>query len=457
MVKLDEIDLDRYWRFAMPAAIAGFVASGALLVASLVSELPDAAVALDMVLFLGLFPVHLGTVLTARRGGISLGAGDHSVVYWIVRSVVSAAFFMALVYWRDLWGGPHNEAMPLGVVAAFYGVGAVAGLRYRRSAAATTSGWAPVAPGRETEGPGWRGSVTPPFGQPPLAGPPPAGPMPGPPGGTLPPAAGPMPGPPVTAQPPWAMPLEVPPGGGSPRSGWPLLRWPPPDPPRSGPRRSSTAPWRFLPPVVTAGVFFVFMATRPTTDSIVGPDHRPFYVATVVGGQPDVGADQGDVLADPPDAQRAAACRNYHDFLHDRAMGPDLVIVDDPGLVRSAELLDGEWAGDGVALDAETFLVQAGNLPEALARIEDEEWSAADRENADRYLTARAQSPSAGALDHYVIYMATRTTSSSLVVRLAVDPEAEQISKPRFTRIGDISVRLPDGSAVRINESLCWK
>jgi hypothetical protein len=42
------------------------------------------------------------------------------------------------------------------------------------------------------------------------------------------------------------------------------------------------------------------------------------------------------------------------------------------------------------------------------------------------------------------------------VVRLAVDPEAENISRPRFNRIGEISVQLLEGSAAHIDESLCW-
>jgi hypothetical protein len=253
------------------------------------------------------------------------------------------------------------------------------------------------------------------------------------------------------------MPAEVPSGADRLRSDWPLFRWPQPDRSPSGLRRTSGSLWRFLPPVVAAGVFFAFIATRPTSESIVGPDNRPFYVATLVRGQPEIDSNQGEVLDDPADALRAAACRNYQDWLDDRALRPDLAIVDDPGLVRSAELLDGEWAGDDVALDAEVLLVQVGNVPGALARMEDEEWSTADREHANRYFTARMQPPSARALDHYVIYMTARTTSSSLVVRLAVDPGAERISKPRFNRTGDLSVRLPDGSVVRINESVCWK
>lgn len=88
--------------------------------------------------------------------------------------------------------------------------------------------------------------------------------------------------------------------------------------------------------------------------------------------------------------------------------------------------------------------------------MEDEEWSTADRVHAKRYFTARTQPPSARALDHYVIYMTARSTSSSLVVRLAVDPEAGRTSE-RFGHIGDISVVLPDGSTVGIDTSLCWR
>ena len=127
-------------------------------------------------------------------------------------------------------------------------------------------------------------------------------------------------------------------------------------------------------------------------------------------------------------------------------------------LVRSAELLDGAYAGDQVALDAETFLVQGqGNRSLALERMRDEDWSSADIDHAQRYYQDRDAPPSAAALNRYVVFMASRTTTAGVVARLAVDPEGELISKPTLNHIGDISVRLPDGSNVAVRDSLCWK
>lgn len=402
-MKLDEVDLDRYWRFALPAAVAGFVVSGAVVVADLtLSELPDAVAGLYLVLFLGLVPVHLGTVLTYRRLGIEVSQRDHSVLYWVVRSVLSGVVFLALLRWRGLWGGRDREWTFAAITGLFYVVGVATALRYRRTV--RTSG--------------------------------PAGPAT---------AAGP------------AVVASTPPPG--PATTWPPLTWPRTDGPAPPERRSEPSPWRFLPVLVTAVATFAFIATRPHRDSIVGPTDRPFYVATVIGMErPDFGYEDLERLAQPPDDVRAAVCRNYRDFLDDVTLEADLVIIDDPWLVRSAELLDGAYAGDQVALDAETFLVQGqGNRSLALERMRDEDWSSADIDHAQRYYQDRAAPPSAAALNRYVVFMASTTTTAGVVARLAVDPEGELISKPTLDHIGDISVRLPDGSSVAVRDSLCWR
>jgi hypothetical protein len=215
----------------------------------------------------------------------------------------------------------------------------------------------------------------------------------------------------------------------------------------------------FVPPALFLAAFFFYVAVvHPTTDSIVGPSDRPFYVAT--GYDTDLGVldDRGERLSDPPAPIRAAVCRNYHDFLDDRTMRPELVIVDDPGLIRSAELLDGPYAGDQVALDTEVLYVRAGRDSfGALLQMHEDGWSDADIEHGRRYLAVRNDPPSAGAADRYVVYTTKASTWSALMVRLAVEPEAELVPKPMLDRIGDISVQLPDGSMARVNESLCWK
>ncbi|HMG39851.1 MAG TPA: hypothetical protein VK611_00920, partial [Acidimicrobiales bacterium] len=92
-----------------------------------------------------------------------------------------------------------------------------------------------------------------------------------------------------------------------------------------------------------------------------------------------------------------------------------------------------------------------------LERMRDEDWSSADIDHARRYYQDRDAPPSAAALNRYVVFMASRTTTAGVVARLAVDPEGELISKPTLNHIGDISVRLPDGSNVAVRDSLCWK
>jgi hypothetical protein len=86
----------------------------------------------------------------------------------------------------------------------------------------------------------------------------------------------------------------------------------------------------------------------------------------------------------------------------------------------------------------------------------DGDWSPRELDRADRYLELRAQRPSADASRSYVTYIASRSTSVALVVRLAIDSDAERVERPAMTRIGDLAAGLPDGSSVRMNESICW-
>lgn len=156
-MKLDEVDLDRYWRFALPVAVVGLVLSGVvvLLVVAL-SEPPDVLAGLVTAAFAGAFPVHLGTVLTnqrigPRRRGRSRGH-DRSVPSWIGRSVVSAAVFLAALQWHELWIGPDREWLLAAAPGLVHAVGVSSGLRYRRTVRAwgATGSGGPDTPGPAT-------------------------------------------------------------------------------------------------------------------------------------------------------------------------------------------------------------------------------------------------------------------------------------------------------------------
>ena len=410
---LDRFDLDRYWRIAVPVAWVGCVASLTWAAALAVFDLTDDAMAIDLVLFLGIVPLHVGTVVT----GIRIGRPprpDHSLPSWIGRSVLGGVFLFALLQWSDVWGGFDHDSMLSVVAALFYGGSIAMGRQYRRTTGASEPTGAATWPGARPTDP-------PPY----LVGPPPT-------------AAGPATAPPTGADGPWAMPVGT------------------PAPPRP-PVDVGQAVGRLLPVVVAAGVLFVFIARGGGTDAVVGPEDRPFYVATIVGGDRIETDGPSREPVDPPAALRAAACRNYRDFLDDRSLGTELAILDDPGLLRSAELLDGAWANDAVALDAETFLNQQGDVAGARARMADDEWPAADVDRAERYYAARALPPTAGAADRYVVYATSHTTSRRLVVRLAIDPSAETFREPRSTRVGDIEIRMPDGSVMVVDDSSCWE
>lgn len=65
----DRIDLDRFWRYATPTAVCGLIVSTLVAAASYMPNVPQVPSGVTVVLFLGVFPVHLGTVLCIKRLG----------------------------------------------------------------------------------------------------------------------------------------------------------------------------------------------------------------------------------------------------------------------------------------------------------------------------------------------------------------------------------------------------
>jgi hypothetical protein len=65
----DQVDLDRFWRYAKPVAVAGLVVSSLVAAASFLQSPPPIPSGLTLLLLLGVFPVHLGTVLSLKRAG----------------------------------------------------------------------------------------------------------------------------------------------------------------------------------------------------------------------------------------------------------------------------------------------------------------------------------------------------------------------------------------------------
>lgn len=443
---LDRSHFDRYWRIALPVAWVGCVASLVWAAALAVFDLRAAPVAIDIGLLVGIFPLHLGTILTERHlGGGRASDSRQSVLSELQQALIGGVLFVAFIVGRGVWTSAYAESLFLLVPAMFYGASVATGRRYRRWAAGqdgrTGSPAPPVPPpvvgfGEPSGPPAY--VVVPPT-SPPIAGPV-AGPTARPDGGL---AAGAV-GRDAGADGPWAMPVE-------------LAR---PEPLPRPPVAERIVRWLIrIAPMLIGGVAIVVLVLRGSeAGPVVGPEDRPFYVATIVSGERIVTDEIHEEPPDPPAALRAAACRNYRNFVEDRALGPELAIVDDPSLLRSAELLDGAWAGDPVALDAETFLLQEGDVTRARSRMADEDWPMAHIRRADRYLADRARTPTAGAEDRYVVYTASQTRTRRLLVRLAVDPEAERFEQPRFDHgVDGIEIRMPDGSIVVVDESRCWE
>ena len=205
--------------------------------------------------------------------------------------------------------------------------------------------------------------------------------------------------------------------------------------------------------------FFIYITVlwAPGDRPIVGSADEPFFVGTILRRDRFTLDHPETTLQEPSDEIRAAACHNYNDWLDDVTLNPDLVLVTpDSGLLRSAELLDGEFQATPVVLEAERIAAAIDGRQDAVDRMGSDDWSDAELEEAERYLEARSLPPSPGTRERYVFYIANVTTRSLVLARLEVDPEHEIRNRPSLTRTGDISVGLPDGSIVGVNESACW-
>jgi hypothetical protein len=137
---LDRLDLRRFWRFARPAAIAGFAASALVVAATFWSGAPRVPPAVLWLLFLGIFPLHLGTVLTLRRVGTAdLRTLLRSFPAWLQAAILILALGAWLVLMTSIMSGSDSEQRTFGIGAAgFYAVGvavAVSHERYRQAAA----------------------------------------------------------------------------------------------------------------------------------------------------------------------------------------------------------------------------------------------------------------------------------------------------------------------------------
>jgi hypothetical protein len=216
--------------------------------------------------------------------------------------------------------------------------------------------------------------------------------------------------------------------------------------------------WRhllvFVPPI--ALLIYITTLWAPGHDPILGPTNKPFYVGTILrNGRLDLPNDAPQ-LDNPSDAILAATCRNYSDWLSDTTLTPTLLILEDPGLLRSAELLEGDFQGDRAALEAERLITEGLDRAAVLEEMRGDNSTASELATASRYLDSRNEPPALDAAERYVLYMADVTTKSTVIARLAIDPDREQRRKP-ISRTGDITVGLPDGTTVSVSESKCWR
>jgi hypothetical protein len=223
--------------------------------------------------------------------------------------------------------------------------------------------------------------------------------------------------------------------------------------------RSGGFRWWHLGLFVLPLSMFVYITTiwAPGHEPVVGPPDGPFFVGTILLQDRFALPDDPDALQSPSDAILAATCHNYDDWLDDATLNPDLVIVEpDDGLLRSAELLDGEVELTDAVLEAERLVSGGWGSGRVLAEMRSDDWSSTELADAERYLDARRTPPSPGADERYVFYLANETTKSLLLARLEVDVDHERRYRTSGTT-GDISVALPDGSIVAVNESRCWR
>lgn len=158
----------------------------------------------------------------------------------------------------------------------------------------------------------------------------------------------------------------------------------------------------------------------------------------------------------PDDTILKVACRNYADFIVDYTLNDNVIILDDPGLLRSAELLDGPFGGSEAALLAEQTLLRHDEDPEAALEDlrSDSELDDEDLDEAEQYLAARALPPTEDAVDNYVVYVANTTIRAALVVRLPLRNDVV-LSPSSHASGAPLATQLPDGSIVGIAESAC--
>lgn len=195
----------------------------------------------------------------------------------------------------------------------------------------------------------------------------------------------------------------------------------------------------------------------PTFEHSTGPfrgePDRPFFVGTLVeGGRTIRGSDIDSTT--PSDAFVAAACRNYGLWLEDVSLGTDVVVLSDPELYRSAELLDGDFSDSDVVLDAEQLTVEGNSPDEVIALLRDDGASDDELELAQRYLDERADQPSSDVRERYVVYATNATTITAFIARLAIDPDAERV-EPTPSSVGTIDVTLSSDTRVEVAEELC--
>ena len=130
----------------------------------------------------------------------------------------------------------------------------------------------------------------------------------------------------------------------------------------------------------------------------------------------------------------------------------DLQIVTDDGLLRSAELLDGEFADDGVARDVEDMLTNGVSQWSIIEqRLSDIGTDDAALERAKDYFDARALQASPRADEFYVVYVVKKLLRQLEVVRRSVYPiPVVETSERRV-----MELQRADGSSVGIEATWC--
>jgi len=221
-----------------------------------------------------------------------------------------------------------------------------------------------------------------------------------------------------------------------------------------------SAKYRLWLPVVSACTllvaFAVFQTTwKPSTQPIFRVSGQEFSYGTIKRGAFEFGI--GNSTNERPHALLlSAACWTYEAYIDDSIVGPDFNVVQDAGLLRSAELLDGAYAREPVAFEAEDLLMKRGNTSAVIEAFRGEGVPAASLEIAAQYLRERAEPPSPNAATVYVIVQAQMTGQTVITIRLKPSMPRRLISRPGST-IGDFTVHVDGGRTFHVNESACWK